>query len=78
MSHCNISRSELVIIGDANLHMKNTTLQNIHTFYNILDCTGLHQHMYEPTYCHGQPLVVIISIDTGTILTNVKVHAIVP
>ena len=56
MSHCTISQSELVIMGDVNLHLQNITLQNTQKCNNILDGSGLLQHIYEPTHYHGHTL----------------------
>ena len=76
MSHCTISRFELVIMGDVNLHLENSTLQNTHKFNNILDGSRLLQHIYEPSHYSRHTLDVVISRETNTILTDVKVHDI--
>ena len=73
MSHCAISISELVIMGDANLHLDDMTLRNTKTFLHILESSGLQQHIHEPTHHIGHTLDVIISRDTIGILTDVEV-----
>ena len=73
MSHCAISISELVIMGDANLHLDDMTLRNTKIFLHILESSGLQQHIHEPTHHLGHTLDVIISRDTRIILTDVEV-----
>ena len=73
MSHCAISISELVIMGDANLHLDDMTLRNTKIFPHILESSGLQQHIHEPTHHLGHTLDVIISRDTSSILIDVEV-----
>ena len=73
MSHCDIYISELVIVGDANLHLDDMTPHNTKTFLHILESSGLQQHIHEPTQHLGHTLDVIISRDTSSILTDVEV-----
>ena len=72
-SHCAISISELVIMGDANLPLDDMTLRNTKTFLHILESSGLQQHIHEPTHHLGHTLDVIMSRDTSSILTDVEV-----
>ena len=73
MSHCAISISELVIIGDANLHLDDMTLRNTKTLLHILESSALQQNICEPTHHIGHPLDVIIIRGTSSILIDVEV-----
>ena len=73
MSHCAISISELVIMGDANLHLDDMTLRNTKTFLHILESSGHQQHINELTHHLGHTLDVIMSRVTSSILTDVEV-----
>ncbi len=76
LSHHTMSKSELVITGDANFHLELSNEHNTERFMQSLESHGLQQHIHEPTHHHGHTLDVLISRDTSNIVTDVEVHDI--
>lgn len=76
LSHTVVSTSELVIIGDANLHLENLSLHTTQRFIHSLEACGLKQHIYEPTHYHGHTLDTLISRETSTMLNDIEVRDI--
>ncbi len=76
VSQCVLSKSEIIIMGDVNIHLDNSNLCSTHRFINILNSCGLQQHVQEPTHHHGHILDVLISRDTSTCMKNVDVKDI--
>ena len=69
MSQLTICKSELITVGDGNIHLDNQTL------HHTVEC--IHgQHIQVPTHHHGHTLDVLMSRDTSTLLTDIEVEDI--
>ena len=73
MSELTTNNTELVIVGDINIHLDNTSLCHTQNFMKSLEATGLQQHIQEPTHYIGHTLDVLISRDDSTLLSNISV-----
>ena len=73
MSQLTICKSELIVVGDVNIHLDNQTLHHTVEFIQSLESHGLQQHIQVPTHHHGHTLDVLISRDTSTLLTDIEV-----
>ena len=76
MSQLTICKSELIVVGDVNIHLDNQTLHHTVEFIQSLESHGLQQHIQVPTHHHGHTLYVLISRDTSTLLTDIEVKDI--
>ena len=76
MSQLTICKSELIVVGDVNIHIDNQTLHHTVEFIQSLESHGLQQHIQVPTHHHGHTLDVLISRDTSTLLTDIEVKDI--
>ena len=76
MSQLTICKSELIVVGDVNIHLDNQTLHHTVEFIQSLESHGLQQHIQVPTHHHGHTLDVLISRDTSTLLTGIEVKDI--
>lgn len=59
-SLCSVS-SNIVIIGDVNIHVDNPSCQLSREFLSLLDCLGLQQHVKAPTHTRGHTLDLVIT-----------------
>ena len=76
MAQFTIWKSELILVGDVNIHLANQTLYHIVEFIQSLGSHGLQQHIQVPTHHHGHTLDLLISRDTSTLLTDIEVEYI--
>ena len=60
--------SQLLIIGDFNIHLEDSTSVNASHFNQLLTQFGLCQHINEPTYNSGDWLDLVITSDEDHIL----------
>ena len=65
--------AEIIIVGDLNLHLDINTNPHIRQFTNLLACSGLKQHVNEPTHILGHTLDILITRDTSNVVCNVEV-----
>ena len=65
--------AETIIVGDLNLHLDITTNPHTRQFINLLACSGLKQHVNDPTHILGHPLDIPITRGTSEIVSNVEV-----
>ena len=76
MSQLTICKSELIVVGDVNIHLESQTLHHTVEFIQSLESYGLQQHIQVPTHHYGHTLNVLISRDTSTLLTDIEVENI--
>ena len=60
--------SQLLILGDFNIHLEDSASLNSLHFSQLLAQFGLHQHISEPTYDSGGWLDLVITSDEEQIL----------
>src|SRR5207245_10254121 len=65
------SPSELIIIGDFNLHVDNRNCPFGTSFLTLLETFGLSQLVSFPTHDSGHPLYLLITRTTSNIFTDV-------
>ena len=65
--------AEIIIVGDVNLHLDINTNPHTRQFTNLLACSGLKQHVNEPTHILGHTLDILITRDTSDVVCNVEV-----
>ena len=65
--------AEIIIVGDLNLHLDINTNPHTRQFTNLLACSGLKQHVNEPTHILGHTLDILITRDTSDVVCNVEV-----
>ena len=65
--------SELIILGDINLHLDIPDNTHVLKFNELLHSNGLTQHIEEATHIKGHTLDVLISRDSCTIINNIEV-----
>ncbi|XP_042559606.1 uncharacterized protein LOC122128826 [Clupea harengus] len=70
-SLCTIS-TNIVIVGDLNIHVDNPSCQFAADFLNVLECLGLQQHVEVPTHTKGHTLDLVIT-DSAPI-SNLQVY----
>ena len=75
-SQFTIFKSELIVVGDVNIHVDHQTLHHTVELIQSLETHGLQQHIQVPTPHHGLTLDVLISRDTSTLLTDIEVEYI--
>ena len=61
MAHYNLSKNELIIGGDFNIHVNKPADTNTKKLNSILNTFGLIQHITEPTHEHGNTLDLLIT-----------------
>lgn len=73
-----LTKSELLIMGDVNIHLDNPTKKYTQLFNESLSGCGLQQHIHEPTHVAGHTLDVLISRDTSgdSFISNIEVKNI--
>ena len=76
LSQLTICKSELIVVGDVNIHLDNQTLYHNVEFIQSLESHGLQQHIQVPTHHRGHTLDVLISRDTSTLLIDIEVEDI--
>ena len=74
MSQLTTYKSELIVLGDVNIHLDNQTLHHTVEFIQSLERHGLQQHIQVTTHHHGHTLDALISRDTSTLLTDFEVE----
>ncbi|KAM3604518.1 uncharacterized protein V6R79_012350 [Siganus canaliculatus] len=55
------STSNLVILGDINIHLNNPSCPSASDFLQLLDCFKLTQHVHDPTHLKGNTLDLVIT-----------------
>ena len=70
-SLCSIS-TNIVIVGDLNIHVDNPSCLFAADFLNVLECLGLQQHVEVPTHTKGHTLDLVIT-DTA-LINNIQVY----
>ena len=78
MSQLTICKSELIVVGDVNIHLDNQTLHHTVECIQSLEKHGLQKHIQVLKDHHGLTLDVPISRDTSTLLTDIEVEDINP
>ncbi len=73
MSELTVDSAELIILGDVNIHMDDTSNYNTCKFTESLQTTGLKQHINEPTHYKGHTIDVLISRDDSQLLDDITV-----
>ena len=74
MSQLTTCKSELIVLGDVNIHLDNQTLHHTVEFIQSLERHGLQQHIQVTTHHHGHTLDALITRDTSTLLTDIEVE----
>ena len=67
-----LDRSNLLIVGDFNVHVNNTGDVEARRFLDCLTSYSMVQHVTFPTHVHGHTLDLLISRSTETIVSNVS------
>ena len=67
------TKAEIIIVGDLNLHLDINTNPHTRQFTNLLACSGLKQHVNDPTHILGHTLDILITRDTSDVVCNVEV-----
>lgn len=65
-----LCKDQLLITGDFNFHMNDLNDNNAGRFKDILESTGLTQHVSGPTHTHGHTLDLIITRTSECILNG--------
>ena len=68
-----ISKSELIIIGDVNLHLDDAKNHKTLRFLQTLESHSLLQHIHVPTHYQGHTLDTLITRDDSTLLFEIEV-----
>ena len=68
--------SEVVIVGDHNIHFDNTTHHHTIAMEKTVESFDLQQHVHQPTHYCGHTLDVLVSRDNSTIVSNNEVKDI--
>ena len=69
-----ISPGNLLIVGDFNYHMDNTTNPETIKFNKILALFNLQQHVKGPTHKKGHTLDLIMTRISDRLVTNIEIH----
>ncbi|MBV8073763.1 MAG: RNA-directed DNA polymerase, partial [Acidobacteriaceae bacterium] len=67
------STSELVICGDFNIHVDDSSSHYSQCFLNLLESFGLKQHVTQSTHSSNHTLDILISRSDSTLLSNCTV-----
>ena len=73
LSKSTVAKSEIIILGDVNIHLDVKTNTHTRRFIELLESNGFKQHVHEPTHYLGHTLDVLITRDTSDIVANVTV-----
>ena len=68
-----LSKSDIVLLGDINFHLENSTQSNSRSFIQTLESNNLKQHTQGPTHYSGHTLDVVITRETSTLIRDVTV-----
>ena len=71
LSDTSAQPGDLLISGDFNIHLDNTSSSYTKTFLAILDSCGLVQHVSFPTHVDGHTLDLIISRSSSNLVSSV-------
>ena len=70
-----LSKEQLVIIGDMNIHLDDASDADACNFLDLLESLGLQQHVRGPTHIHGHTLdLVVTRLTENIILDTPKAH----
>ena len=76
LSDFTTTTSEVVIIGDLNIYLDNTTHHHTIAVERTVESFDLQQHVHEPTHYCGHPLDVRMRRDKSIIVSNSEVKDI--
>ena len=76
MSQLTIRKSELIVVGDVNIHLDNQTIHHTVESIKSSESHGLQQHIQATTHHNGHTLHVLIRRDTSTLRTDIEVEDI--
>ncbi len=68
-----VSPGHLIIAGDFNLHVNNTSSQPANKFLNLINSFNLTQHVNASTHCSGNTLDLVLTRSTDNIVQNLSV-----
>lgn len=74
LEHLALLPAELLILGDFNFHVDDTSDRNAVEFLSLLDTFNLSQHISEPTHKSGRTLDLLITKVDSVLLSDVLVH----
>ncbi|MCK5882742.1 MAG: hypothetical protein KAG61_03570, partial [Bacteriovoracaceae bacterium] len=72
--HLASTSGRLVLVGDLNFHLDNSSNKAGQKFNGILNAFGLEQHINVPTHKHGHTLDVAISRSNDLVIKSWNVH----
>ena len=61
LSHYNMLKNEVILIGDFNIHVNDTNNRHAKKLLDIFDTFNLTQHINEPTHKHGNTLDLLVT-----------------
>ena len=73
MSKNIITKTEIIITGDINIHLDVSTDSHTRRFTEILESCDLHQYVNVPTHYKGHTLDILVSRDTSELICDVDV-----
>ena len=73
LSKSTVAKSEIIILGDVNIHLDVKTNTHTRRFIELLESNGFKQHVHEPKHYLAHTLDVLITRDTSDIVANVTV-----
>ena len=73
LSRNTVAKSEIIILGDLNIHLDVKTNTHTRRLFELLESNGFKQHVHKPTHYLGHTLDVLITRDTNDIVANVTV-----
>ncbi len=73
LSELTVSSAEIIILGDVNIHMDQTSQMQTRNFNESLQTTALQQHIHEPTHYRGHTIDVLISRDDDRLVKDINV-----
>ena len=68
-----ISDGEIIICGDVNLHLDNSSNYYTRQFTQSLDACGFVQNIHKPTHYQGHTLDVFITRDSNTLINELTI-----
>ena len=67
--------SDIILTGDFNIHMDNTSNNYANQFKDLLSAHGLFQHITAPTHRYGHCLDLMITREnTSLLISNITIH----
>lgn len=63
-----LSKEQLLILGDFNIHLDDSTNADTKIFIDLLESLGLEQHVKGPTHIHGHTLDLVITRKMETVV----------